>query len=97
MNLLRPCDLTVTGSDRSDIAVEIRVVARGFEQAEVKAAADGVHLTLDPTKGDTMIITNAWNDRRIGQQAFVTQVTITLRVPQRLAVDRAPAHRRCWR
>jgi hypothetical protein len=90
LNLLRPCDLTVTGSDRSDIAVEIRVVARGFEQAEVRAAADGAGLTLDPTKGDTMIITNAWNDRRIGQQAFVTQVAITLRVPQRLQLTVLP-------
>src|SRR4051812_30073738 len=39
LNLPRNNVLTVTGSDRSDISVEMQVTARGFDQAEARAAA----------------------------------------------------------
>src|SRR5687767_14307606 len=48
VNLPRNNTLTITGSDRADIAVEMQVTARGFDQAEAKAAADRAQIKIEP-------------------------------------------------
>jgi hypothetical protein len=90
LNLPRPCDLTITGSDRNDIAVDMKVVARGYDQGETRDAAAGAKLTVDPTGGATMTIGSAWNDRREGQRPFLSQVTLAITVPRRLQVILMP-------
>lgn len=88
--LSRPSDLTIEGTDRDDISVEMKVVARGYTPSDAKAVAEAARIAVDPSGGDTMTLTNSWNDRRNGQQAFVTQVTITLVIPKRLQVSLQP-------
>jgi len=47
VNIVRPGDLTVAGEDRADIAAELHVTARGYDQAEAKAAADATKLRIE--------------------------------------------------
>ena len=86
LNLPRACDLTITGSDREDVAVDMKAVARGYEETETKEAAAAAKVTVDSSAGDTVTIGSAWTDRREGQKPFMTQVTLTLAVPRRLQV-----------
>jgi hypothetical protein len=90
LNLPRPCDLTITGSDRDDLTIDMQVSARGYDPAETKAAAAAAKVTVDPSGDDTLAIASAWNDRREGQKPFVTQVTLTLAIPRRLQVVLVP-------
>jgi hypothetical protein len=90
LNLPRPCDLTIIASDRDDVAIEMHVVARGFDQADTKEAAAAAKVTVDPSGGDAMSIASAWNDRRENQRPFITQVTLLLAVPRRLQVILLP-------
>jgi hypothetical protein len=85
INVPRPSDLTITGADRNDIAIDIRTTARGFSQAEAKAAADGATVA-QASAGDTMTLTSTWEDRR-GPAGFVTQAAVTIAVPRRLHVS----------
>ena len=85
----RSCDLTIVGSDRDDLSVEMKVSARGYAEAEANDAASSAKVTIEPS-GDTVAVTGAWNDRRDGQRPFVTQVAITLAIPRRLQVNLTP-------
>jgi hypothetical protein len=84
----RPSDLTVTGADRDDIAIDIRATARGYTIEEAKAAAQAATVNAQTTN-DTLTLTGAWLDLR-GPAGFVTQATITIVVPKRLAVRLQP-------
>jgi hypothetical protein len=90
LNLSRPSDVTITGSDRDDIGVEMTVTARGYEAAEAKDAAAAAHLAVDPASGSTMVVSNAWTDRPDAARGFVAQVTIALTIPRRLHVTLLP-------
>lgn len=43
-----PGEVSVSGEERSDVAVELRATVRAADQAEVKALGDQVGLTLEP-------------------------------------------------
>lgn len=88
--LPRPSDVTLTGTDGSDITVTTHVSARGFDQAEAKAAADSVKVTVAPGDATTLVLTGTWSDRRGGPAGFVNQVTITIGIPRRLKVTMQP-------
>ena len=81
-------DLTIVGSDRADILVEMHVTGRGYEQAEAKAAADAARVTLDHT-ADAVALTTAWPTQR-NNSGYVTQGTITVSLPKRLMVRIEP-------
>jgi hypothetical protein len=90
VNLPRPCNLTITGGDGNDIGVELHVVARGFSQAEAKAAAEGAAVKIERA-GDAMVAPSIWNmSRSKSGDAFLNQVTIALTVPRRMAVRLEP-------
>src|SRR5438445_614133 len=55
INIARAGDLTVTGEDRPDVAAEIHVTARGFDQAEARAAASAPKLKIEPV-GDALVV-----------------------------------------
>ena len=84
-------DLTITGSDGDEIMVKSKVVGRGYDEAEAKAAAasaipriehttDAISLTAAPAVGG----------RRNGPRAFVSQATYTISVPRRLMIRLEP-------
>jgi hypothetical protein len=62
LNIPRNNSLTITGSDRADLAVEMQVTARGFDQAEAKAAAAGAKVTIEQA-GDAISVTTTWPGR----------------------------------
>jgi len=84
ISLPRPCDLTITGTDREEVSIDIRSSARGYTSEEAKATADALTVKVE-TLGDALALTGLWNDRR-GPGGFVTQATITISLPKRLAV-----------
>jgi hypothetical protein len=88
INFPRSNDLTIVGSDRQDISVEMHVVARGFDQAEAKAAAAAAQITLDRA-GDAVAIATVWPvpNQRSGS---INQGTITINLPRRLLVRLEP-------
>jgi hypothetical protein len=86
--LPRPCELTIKGSDRDDIAIQTQTTARGYTQAEAKAAADAATIKAD-TKADAIALTGLWEDRR-GPAGFITQATVTILLPRRLTVRLQP-------
>jgi len=89
INLPRANDLTVVGTDASDVTVEMRVTARGYDQAAAKAAADAARVTLE-TVGDAVVASSTWSNTRNNADGFVAQSTITLSVPRRLSVRLEP-------
>lgn len=88
INLPRPSELTITGADRDDIGIEMHATSRGYSQAEAKAAADAATVKAD-TRGDTIVLTGAWEDHR-GPAGYVTQAVIAITLPRRLAVSLLP-------
>lgn len=88
-NLPRNNTLTITGSDRADIAVEMQVAARGFDQAEAKAAADAAQIKVE-LAGDAIAVTTVWPMRNKEQAGFITDGTINVSLPKRLLVRVEP-------
>ncbi|HYT64908.1 MAG TPA: hypothetical protein VEL51_00715 [Vicinamibacterales bacterium] len=85
-------DVTIVGSDRPDISVEMKVTARGYDQAEAKAAADSAQVKLERA-GDAVAVTTAWamgSGRGGPRSGFVNQGTITVNLPKRLFVRVEP-------
>jgi len=80
----RPSELIVTGSDRNDISIETRATARGYTQAEARAAADAIAVKAE-TQSGAIVLTGAWDDHR-GSSGYLTQVSITILVPRRLGI-----------
>lgn len=90
INFQRNNDLTITGTDGNEISVEMTVTARGYDQAEAKAAADSVQLRLEKV-GDAVAVSSVFSmppsrDRR----GFVNNGTITVLMPRRLLVRVEP-------
>jgi hypothetical protein len=90
INFQRNNDLTITGTDGNEVSVEMTVTARGFDQAEAKAAADSAQLKLEKV-GDAIAISSVFSapptrDRR----GFVNNGTITVMMPRRLLVRVEP-------
>ena len=89
LNLPRPNGLTITGSDANEISVTMQVTARGFSQAEAKAAADAARITIEPA-ADAMAIATAWPVRHNNDSGFISEATITVALPKRLQVRLEP-------
>jgi hypothetical protein len=90
INFQRNNDLTITGTDGTEISVEMTVTARGFDQAEAKAAADGAQVKLEKV-GDAVSVSSVFapspsRDRR----GSINNGTITVHVPRRLLVRVEP-------
>ena len=90
INITRPNDLTVTGEDRADVAAEMHVTARGFDQAEAKAAADAHKLKVEQV-GDALVVTlDSPAARGLPRNSGISQMAIVLKVPEAAdAADRA--------
>lgn len=89
LNLPRANALTITGSDRDEIAVEMKVTARGFNQAEAKAAADAAKITIEPA-GDAMSVSSSWPMRQSNESGFISEGTISISLPKRLNIRIEP-------
>lgn len=90
INLPSPNDLTITGSDRADIAVEMKVSARGYDQAEAKAAAEGAQVKIEHV-GDALAVTTSFPaGRTTARSGFVSTGTVTILLPKRLLVRLEP-------
>jgi hypothetical protein len=89
INLPRQNDLTIIGTDREDILVEMHVVARGYTQAEAKGAADMAKIKLERVS-DAVAITAAWPMRTSQNPGFINQGTFTVSLPKRLQVRIEP-------
>ena len=90
INFPRPNDLTIVGTDGDEIQVEMQVTARGFSQAEAKAAADAAKIKLDRTS-EAVAISTIWPDRG-GRQGvgFINTGTVKLSLPKRLQIRLEP-------
>ena len=89
INLPRQNDLTIVGSDRTDILVEMKVVARGYSPAEAKSAADAAKVKLERAS-DAVAITSVWPVRSGENAGFINQGTFTVSIPRRLQVRVEP-------
>jgi hypothetical protein len=90
VNIVRPGDLTVAGEDRADIAAELHIAARGYDQAEARAAADATKLKIERV-GDAMVVTlDSSAVRALPRNNNVAQMVILLKVPRRLAMRMDP-------
>jgi hypothetical protein len=80
-------DLTVTGEDRPDAEIQMRVTSNGFDEAEAKRLADVTALS----------VTRTGSQLRIGityPHAGIQRAKLMLRVPQRLRMRLEPANGR---
>jgi hypothetical protein len=90
INIARPGDLTIAGEDRADVAVEMHATARGFDQAEAKAAASAVKLKLEPI-GDALVVSlDSTAARARPRNDFLSQLAIVFKVPKRLTLRIEP-------
>jgi hypothetical protein len=90
VNIGRSNDLTVTGEDRTDVAAELHVTARGYDQAEAKGAANATTLKIERI-GDALVI--ALDNAAAGslpRNNGISQMVIVLKVPRRLALRMEP-------
>jgi hypothetical protein len=80
----------VAGEDREDVAAEFHVTARGFDQAEAKAAADATKLKLERV-GDALVVSlDSSAARSLQRNTNIAQMVILLKVPRRLALRLEP-------
>lgn len=90
VNLPRSSDLTVTGEDREDVLAEFHATARGFDQAEAKAAANATVLKAEKV-GDAIVVTlDSSAARSLPRNGGMGQMTIVLKVPRRLTLRIEP-------
>jgi hypothetical protein len=89
LNIPRNNSLTITGTDRPDVSVEMQVTARGFNQAEAKTAADAAKVSIE-TAGDAIAITTIWPMRQNNESGFISEGTITVSLPKRLQLRIEP-------
>src|SRR5262245_30860540 len=57
---LAQTDLTITGEDRNDIAADLTVSARGYDDAEARRAADGYKLAFDAVPEAIVLSVGGW-------------------------------------
>lgn len=90
INISRPGDLTVSGEDRLDVAAEMTLTARGFDQAEAKAVADAHKLKVEPV-GDALVVTlDTTATRGLPRNWSISQMAVVLKVPRRLTLRIEP-------
>jgi Putative adhesin len=90
INISRPNDLTVTGEERADIAIEVHAIGRGYDEAEAKATAATARLRVERA-GDALVVGfDQGPQRGLPRNARLEQLTIVLKVPQRLALRVEP-------
>lgn len=89
LNFPRANEVVITGSDRTDIAVEMQVTARGFNQTEAKAAADAARISIAPA-GDAISVSTVWPMRQNNESGFISEGTITVSLPRRLPIRIEP-------
>lgn len=90
VNIPRTNDLTVAGEDREDVSAEFHVTARGFDQAEAKAAAEATKLKLDRV-GDALVVSlDNSAARALPRNTNIAQMVILLKVPRRLVLRVEP-------
>ena len=89
LNIPRNNTLAITGSDRTDITVEMEVTGRGFDQAEAKAAASAAGVKLEQA-GDAIAVTTVFPARESNRGGFVSDATVTVLLPKRLLVRLEP-------
>jgi len=83
LNVPRNNTLIINGTERADVSVEMQVTARGFNQAEAKAAADAAKVSIEAA-GDAIAITTVWPMRQNNESGFISEGTITVSLPKRL-------------
>jgi hypothetical protein len=83
-------DVTVIGEARDDIAVTFHATARGFDQAEAKAAVASVKPQLEPAADAIVVSLNGMPWRRSGRAATQVTAALTLKVPSRLTIRVEP-------
>jgi hypothetical protein len=90
VNVPRGSDITVAGEDREDLSAEFHVTARGFDQAEAKAAADGTKLKAERV-GDAIVVSlDNSGARSLPRNGGIGQMVILVKVPRRLALRMEP-------
>ena len=90
VNINRSSDLTVTGEDRTDIAAEMHLTARGYDQFEAKASAGATTLKIERV-GDAMVVSlDSSAGRSMPRNNYVSQMVILLKVPKRMAMRMEP-------
>lgn len=85
INIMRGSALTITGENRTDIAADFQVTARGYDRPEAQAGADASHVKIEKA-GDTALVS-----LDMPRNTFIPDVTLNLKVPKRLSV-RMDAH-----
>jgi hypothetical protein len=90
INISRPGELTVAGEERQDVAVEMHTTARGYDQAEAKAAASAPALKLE-TVGDALVVSiDNSAERALPRSRSMPQMSVALKVPRRLSMRIEP-------
>jgi hypothetical protein len=90
VKVARASDLTITGEDRTDIAVAVHATARGYNQAEAKAAADTARLLIQQV-GDAIVCSiDRTTQRGLPANARIDQLTIAIKMPHRLSLRIEP-------
>lgn len=90
VNIPRTSDLTVTGEDRDDVSVEFHATARGFDQAEAKAAAKAPVLRAERVGDAIVVLLDGSAAHALPRNGGMVQMTIVLRVPRRLTLRIEP-------
>jgi hypothetical protein len=90
INITRPNDLTIDGEERADMAIELHAVGRGYDEQEAKAAAASGRLRVERA-GDALVVSlDPALQRALPRNVRLDQLTIVLKVPQRLTVRLDP-------
>jgi hypothetical protein len=90
LNIPRASDITILGEDRNDVAGEMLVSARGYNEAEAIAAASAVKLKMERV-GDAMVVSlDTTAARAQPRNSGTSQMVIGLKVPRRLTLRVEP-------
>lgn len=94
-------ELTIVGEDRNDIAADLTVSARGYDDAEAKGAAEGYRLTFDAVPEAIILSVGGWRspgapgtavrERRLDNRGGPVRLTLSLKVPRRLRLRLEPS------
>jgi hypothetical protein len=90
VNIPRASDITILGEDRADVAGEMQVSARGYNEAEAIAAASAVKLKMERV-GDAMVVSLDMTAAKAApRNSGTSQMVIALKVPRRLTLRVEP-------
>jgi hypothetical protein len=93
-------DLTIAGEDRNDIAADLTVSARGYDDAEARQAADAYKLGFDAVPEALILSLGGWRppaapgtavrEKRLENRSGPARLTLSLKVPRRLRLRLEP-------